>query len=1462
MALSQHLRLTSVLCWVPSMTRHHETVREVLQSNHFIPFRTNSPTDAIPTSVPLAPEPPSPGSLAGTKRSEPDTRTSLTDSKVHQLKKPRRDSAEEDDDLTLRGRQMSKSRSPGYFNQYRSTSPSTSMLQETVTMLERAEETGGTKTVRLTRGSADSPSPANGHRHTNGAATPQSSTPRGRPRLHSMSSGLVEDVGLIEFLQHDDRPVFAVDLVAATESEQLPIVFTNTALRMRPTLFESLHGRWEDTALLLEIGTPFADFKTWVLSDHETQAISASFPFNGIVWKASTIRKRLRILTGQSEQTQPVKDPRTNTRPKLQDSRSHRSSRTSVATKDPEQQGYFDIKRTGDIDPLKSPVPANMEILVSSSMSDKSVGSPMEVSSVAKSTTTGDSGMQELLRTPLSPTTAAPNEHKIFPIRSNPETLQPQSMVYLTDKGFFDWTRLPMSPSLPEHIQFAKSFNWASTSLGPIEEWSAELRGMCNLIMASPHPAAMYWGPEHVAIYNEPYIMLAGQKHPSLLGSRYQDAWREIWDVIEDVFEVAMTSAQATMKDDDCLFITRNGFLEETYFSWSIIPLIGDDGSVVGLYNPCFEKTRRKIAERRMITLREIGERTGAARAVSQFWSLVLEGFEYNEYDAPLVIIYSLNDHEESEAASTNSSTAAATKQCRLEGTLGVQAGHPAAPEFIDLKRDPGGFGSIFKQAITAEKPIVISAENGTLDESLLTGIEWRGFGDPSRIIVVSPIRPTTGESTLGFIVMGTNPRRPYDEDYDLFVQLLSRQLATSIASVVLFEDEIRKGARAAEIAARDRIELSNQLAIRTQEAEASENKFTRMAELAPVGMFIGDSAGSINFANDAWYDISSFPKGMPIGNKWIDYVVDTDKQPTWQAWTNMLENKVPITVEFRFRTLWRDSLGKESYSWVLASASPEKDEDGNITRVFGSITNISSQKYAEVLQRKRMEEAVELKRQQERYIDTTSHEMRNPLSAILQSSDSITSSLTELRSVNGFPEIHIEALDQVIESAQTITLCAQHQKRIVDDVLTLSKLDSAMLLVTPVDIQPVAIARRAVKMFEGELQTADIALDVRIDRSYHTLGVDWVKMDPTRLSQVLINLMTNAIKFTTTQDKRVIRMHVAASKEKPSQEDRWKLTYIPSRAPKDKDVTAAPEWGLGDPIYIHFAVQDTGRGLSAVEKKQLFQRFSQANPRTHVTYGGSGLGLFISRELVELQGGEIGVASESGKGSTFAFYVKTRRSQAPVSGSEDDADAYTSRKSSNAASKLNKHHPSKLAFIQTAGNASATNELSALSSPTTTANQMTKSRIDAIGLRVLVVEDNLINQKVLAQQLRKVGCIVSVANHGGEAIDQISLSSFHATHTTDGVPIDVVLMDLEMPVMDGMTCARTLRQMQEKGELIRHIPVIAVTANAREEQIKNTFDAGIDDVVSKPFRIPELVPKMRDVIARFASIDLGGRAS
>jgi CheY-like chemotaxis protein len=299
--------------------------------------------------------------------------------------------------------------------------------------------------------------------------------------------------------------------------------------------------------------------------------------------------------------------------------------------------------------------------------------------------------------------------------------------------------------------------------------------------------------------------------------------------------------------------------------------------------------------------------------------------------------------------------------------------------------------------------------------------------------------------------------------------------------------------------------------------------------------------------------------------------------------------------------------------------------------------------------------------------------------------------------------------------------------------------------------------------MFEGEVQTADITMDFVVSESFKQLDVEWVRFDPSRVLQVLINLTTNAIKFTTTETSRTIQVILSASRERPSASKKPTVSFFPYRS-KRVDQTVGSEWGEGEELYLEFAVRDTGRGLTDEEKKLLFQRFSQASPRTHVTYGGSGLGLFISRELTELQGGEIGVSSEAGKGSTFAFYVKCRRSSEPKDATEGSSLALK-RQSSNAKERPKAEHPKIKDF------ASPSNQPAVASQKAQQAN-----------IKVLIVEDNLVNQKVLQRQLENKGITTYVANHGGEALDHLKDSRYWKANNLDATDLGVVLMDKEMP--------------------------------------------------------------------------------
>ena len=366
-----------------------------------------------------------------------------------------------------------------------------------------------------------------------------------------------------------------------------------------------------------------------------------------------------------------------------------------------------------------------------------------------------------------------------------------------------------------------------------------------------------------------------------------------------------------------------------------------------------------------------------------------------------------------------------------------------------------------------------------------------------------------------------------------------------------------------------------------------------------------------------------------------MNIIMEEDRPMVAQEWYNLCELRLKRTFEMRIIHKWyhRES-GSWKHKWIIASCGQDENEDGSLKSVMGSITDISllkqaqedaleratlseqlaqSQKEANEIQVRSRIEAEEARKSMERFMDITSHEMRNPLSAIVQSADGISSSLLEFQASSKTPVISDELVESSLEATQIITvryhrsqrcrpsadlhdqqLCAQHQGRIINDVLTLSKIDSAMLQVSPIQTQPPVVVKGALKMFEGELMSHGIQLDFSFEESYERFGIDWVMMDPSRVTQILVNLLTNAIKFTQSEKKREISVSIGGSIKKPPKSEQVNLEWFPSRGIASKrDLTLEHEWGEENPVFVFFAVKDTGRGVSDEEKARLFHRFA-----------------------------------------------------------------------------------------------------------------------------------------------------------------------------------------------------------------------------------------------------------------------------
>ncbi|KAI4717983.1 hypothetical protein E4T48_05811 [Aureobasidium sp. EXF-10727] len=1003
-----------------------------------------------------------------------------------------------------------------------------------------------------------------------------------------------------------------------------------------------------------------------------------------------------------------------------------------------------------------------------------------------------------------------------------------------------DWTKFDV-PNLSPHIQYIKGFDWSSTSIGPIDRWPSRLSSMVLSICTNPDPRVVVWGENLTMIYNEACASLLGEKHPYAMGKSCSEIQAEIWPQMSKLFQPALLEGKAVKSTKELSFQERNGVLEETYWNFVIFPIIESDGYAHGAIHSLIELSWHVINERRGEVVEKVKERVSTSATISQIWDRCLESLAAYPEDIPYALIYSNSDDDSTSSAS--SSWANSLRNYRLHASLGINQNNAAIPKTFDLtdRKSVYGLARACRSAMLDGKTVILRRHDNTLPADLATAIPGRGWEDPVEAVCVMPIA-VNAAGALAFFLLGLNPRRPFNED--------SLQFAHNLRDVLTKSSSLLNQARFEEI----HDNLSTQLKISTLRAARNEEKFTRMAESAPIGICTFRPDGKPLYCNDEYLKFVGVPREYDWKALW-------DTQATWQehvhsddihgiavAWKSLLEKeKTSVAVEYRVKRPWR-SVDKATgqtltgETWLMNNAAAEYDENGDVAYIHAWLHETSFRHYTETLLSSRLQEALETKRASENFIDMVSHELRNPLSAILQSADGI---ITGLDDQEARKRRTTEMLDGILEAAQTIILCAQHQKCIVDDILCLSKLDSNLLVITPDKVSPPQLIGKVLKMYEAELARASVKGQLEVEQSYHDImNSRNAMLDPSRLLQVIINLLTNAIKFTQFSENRGLKIYLGASYSRPTGA-RHKLAFIKPRNARHEHSTAlSTEWGRGEDIYLQIAVQDTGRGLSEEEMSLLFQRFSQASPKTYKQYGGSGLGLFISRELCELQGGQIGVSSPGlGHGTTFAFYVRARRCP---------QDANSVPESPVALQHVwNTPVTGSTAMPQPAGSDGA-GTVSSLPIRTPSAAKPKPKPSPATPdrpLHVLVVEDNLINQRVMSQQLRKQGCVVHIANHGLEALTFLATSAFSSANPS--TPLDVILMDQEMPVMDGITCVREIRARQGTQEFNGHVPVIAVTANARSEQITVMMQAGMDSVVTKPFRIPELVPQMRKLVER-----------
>ena len=368
-------------------------------------------------------------------------------------------------------------------------------------------------------------------------------------------------------------------------------------------------------------------------------------------------------------------------------------------------------------------------------------------------------------------------------------------------------------------------------------------------------------------------------------------------------------------------------------------------------------------------------------------------------------------------------------------------------------------------------------------------------------------------------------------------------------------------------------------------------------------------------------------------------------------------------------------------------------------------------------------------------FLATMSHEIRTPMNAIM--------GMTHLLQKDDPREDQLEALSILDFSGKTLLT-------LIDDVLDFSKIEAGRLEMESIEFDLRRLVNTIIESFKVMAKNKGLELKSEMGPGVQNFLIG----DPSRLTQILNNLISNALKFTEKGEVELLVM----------QTDDWEKK-----------------------VKIEFSVSDTGIGIPKERMLTIFESFTQASGSTKRLYGGTGLGLTISKQLTELQGGKLWLDSEEGQGSTFYVALEFGKGEGM-----ELSDAKASKTFGNTQALKGKH--------------------------------------------ILLAEDNLVNQKVMKRFLERWEVNMTIVDNGKQAVEALKKTSF-----------DLVLMDLQMPEMDGYEATTKIRALSDPSR--REVPIVALTAAALQEVKEKVYASGMNDFVTKPFNPVELQQKLADLI-------------
>lgn len=502
-------------------------------------------------------------------------------------------------------------------------------------------------------------------------------------------------------------------------------------------------------------------------------------------------------------------------------------------------------------------------------------------------------------------------------------------------------------------------------------------------------------------------------------------------------------------------------------------------------------------------------------------------------------------------------------------------------------------------------------------------------------------------------------------------------------------------------------------------EADALRTETEKLAKMCSWGYTINSQKF---FCTDYVHTLLRIPAGETVTDfhSFLQYFVEEDRETLSSGWSQALRTGK------EFNSVTRLGHVQETY-WIKVIVKPVYKE-GNQIKVIGTLQDITDSKETELKLKGEKEKAEQATKAKSEFVSLMSHEIRTPLNAIM--------GLTYLL-------LQEENIDQKHkENLQSIHFSSQNMLALINNTLDFSRIEAGKIEIEKVNFQLTDLLKKIHRSLSNRALEKQLDLSLCLGENIPTE----VAGDPARLTQILNNLMSNAIKFT---NKGSVTLSV--------------------------DVV----YQSNDDWVLEFSVADTGVGIPEDRQQQIFESFVQASAATHRQYGGTGLGLAITKKIVELQNGSIFLKSTPGEGSVFSVRLRFVKPSA----SFDSLKSFGQDTISSSALK------------------------------------------DA---KVLVIDDNAINNMVASKLLDSWQAVVDTAADGLAALEKIKSNTY-----------DLVLMDLQMPVMNGFDAINEIRKMGY------NMPIIALTANASEEEKRRILAIGGNDYLTKPFVPQELHGKI-----------------